>query len=232
MTLQEFISKWNNKYCDFDNAYGAQCVDLARQFWKEVANITQPKSVRGACDFWTSYPTDPALNSYYNRIDNAPNNHPNPGDIVLWDNKAGGGYGHIAICIKADANSFTSFDQNYPVGSPCSQWTHNYTHVFGWFTPKGASMGTTVQVPSDTFEELVRKSTALDEHQKTPCISVADHNAQMANKQAEIDILYKRIDELEAHVCPTTPDDGWKMNGKTITIVEGSKTTTYNYTKE
>lgn len=233
MTLQEFISKWKNKYCDFDNAYGAQCVDLARQYWKDVSNIAQPKSVRGACDFWTSYQTDPTLNQNFDRIDNAPNNHPEAGDIVIWSNKAGGGYGHIAICIKADTISFTSFDQNYPTGSACQECTHNYTHVLGWFKKKGASMGTTVQVPSDTFEELVRKSTAWDEHQKTPCMTIAEYNAQMASKQAEIDLLYKRIEDLETQLATQPPQEtGWLVNGKTVTITDGNTTTTYNYKKE
>jgi len=95
------------------------------------------------------------------------------------------------------------------------------------------SIGSTVEVDSQTFEELVRKSSAWDQHQQTPCIPLAEHNAQLTNKQTEIDILYARIEELEAHTCPTVPtDDGWVINGKTVTITEGNTTTTYNYKKE
>lgn len=240
MTLQDFVSRWKGKYLDFDgfppsNPY--QCVDLARQYWKDVCKIAQPRSVKGASDFWTNYPTDPNLNQNFDRIDNAPNNHPNAGDVIIWSNKAGGGFGHIAICLSANASSFTSFDQNYPTGAPCGEYSHNYTHVLGWFSRKGASMGATVQVPSETFEELVRKSTAWDEHQKTPCMTVKEYNAQMASKQAEIDLLYQRIEQLETqiagHTCPTTPqEDGWTLNGKTVTVISGNTTTTYNYKKD
>lgn len=97
--------------------------------------------------------------------------------------------------------------------------------------------GSTVEVDSATFEELVRKSSAFDEHQKTPCMTVSEYNAQMSSKQAEIDLLYNRIDQLETqiadHKCPTvTEPDGWLVNGKTLTITEGNTTTTYNYKKE
>lgn len=29
MTLEEFVKKYNGKKVDYDNAYGAQCVDLS-----------------------------------------------------------------------------------------------------------------------------------------------------------------------------------------------------------
>ena len=36
MTFDNFITKYNGKFIDFDGYYGYQCVDLARQYIKDV----------------------------------------------------------------------------------------------------------------------------------------------------------------------------------------------------
>ena len=41
MTLEEFVKKYNGKKVDYDNAYGAQCVDLFRQYTKECLQIKE-----------------------------------------------------------------------------------------------------------------------------------------------------------------------------------------------
>ena len=54
MNLQEFVDKYKGMLVDFDKAYGAQCVDLARQYMKDVWGFTrQPEGVAGgAADFF------------------------------------------------------------------------------------------------------------------------------------------------------------------------------------
>ena len=55
MKLDEFINKYINTKVDFDNAFGAQCVDLFRQYCKDVLDIPHTGSVDGAKDIYLNY---------------------------------------------------------------------------------------------------------------------------------------------------------------------------------
>lgn len=132
MNLQEFIQKYNGKGVDFDGYYGFQCMDLYQQYNKEV--VGGPHIPANASEVWSNYPKD-----LYTKIENEPNNFPNLGDVVIWNNQAGGGFGHIAVCVDANSSFFTSFDQNWPPGSVSHLQSHNYNNVLGWLRPKTLS---------------------------------------------------------------------------------------------
>lgn len=138
MTLDDFIQKYNGKVVDFDGSYGAQCVDLFRQYNQDVLNINQPKGVSGAADFWTNYPTDPNLNGNFDQIPNTATFIPSKGDVMIWNKKAGGGYGHIAIIANdtATTTKFISFDENWTTPAKCELITHDYKNVYGVLRPK------------------------------------------------------------------------------------------------
>ena len=129
MTLQQFIDKYNGKKIDYDGFYGAQCMDLYRQYVKEVLEFPQSPGVEGAKDVWDTY-----LKDKYTRVSNTPDGVPEAGDIVIWGIGAGT-YGHIAIFIEGTTGSFKSFDQNWPVGSSCHIQGHYYSNVLGWLKP-------------------------------------------------------------------------------------------------
>lgn len=137
MTYKEFIAKYQGKKLDYDGAYGAQCVDLFRYFCKEVLEISQPKGVAGAKDFWTNYPTDPNLYNNFDRITNTPDFVPQPGDVWIWTAQYGK-YGHVAIESYAPAttSTFQCFSQNDPAGSPCVLKDYKYKNVYGVLRPK------------------------------------------------------------------------------------------------
>ena len=129
MTLDEFITKWNGKKCDFDGFYGGQCVDLYRMYVQEVLGVPQSPGVQGAKDIWDSY-----LTEYYDRISNTPDGVPEKGDIMIWGSDYGQ-YGHVAIVTEANKDTFTCFSQNDPLGALCglkkySKWGK------GWLHPK------------------------------------------------------------------------------------------------
>jgi len=131
MILDNFIKKYNGKSVDYDGMYGGQCQDLAL-FW-EVENDWP--TIRGnAIDTPNTFDK-----SFYDWIPNTATGVPNPGDLVIWGMKP---YGHIAIFVSGTTYIFTSFDQNWPVGSPCKLTSHNYNNVIGWIhpKPKGESM--------------------------------------------------------------------------------------------
>ena len=142
MTLQEFIAKYDGKGIDWDNAYGFQCMDLYRQYTKEVVGGKQSIPVAGAVNVWDNY-----LPEVYTRTSNKPDNAPKPGDVVIWGIELGP-FGHIAVCTEADTNNFTSFDQNFPLGSVCHLQKHTYFGVLGWLRPRG--LPTPFVVPPET----------------------------------------------------------------------------------
>lgn len=128
--FDDFIEKYKGKKIDFDGAYGGQCVDLYRQYVKEVLNFPQSPGVSGAADIWTTY-----NKNNFEAIPNTPSGVPSKGDIVIWNKKAGGGFGHVAVFVSGNTSKFQSFDQNWPTLSVCTLTNHNYTNVIGWLHP-------------------------------------------------------------------------------------------------
>ncbi len=131
MDLKQFVDKYNGKPIDFDKHYGAQCTDLYRQYVKEVLELPQSPPVVGAKDIWTSMSND------YTRHLNKPESIPQPGDIMIWGEALGNTYGHVSVFLHGGLSNFTSFDQNWPVGSLCHEERHDYKHVLGWFRKRG-----------------------------------------------------------------------------------------------
>jgi len=156
MTLNEFIEKYNGKYIDFDGWYGSQCLDLEHQYCLEVLGLSDPKilAAPSAKDVYNNFDTIVGKDQF-ERIPNTPTGIPKEGDIIFWSN---GIYGHVAIFIEGNANSFRSFDQNYPTGTPCHVQNHTYSNCLGWLRFKGGMM----QIDKKTFENLVTKSTLTD----------------------------------------------------------------------
>lgn len=124
MTLNEFCQYYDGKYVDFDGVYGAQCTDIIK-YW--VQNIGSPLTHGNAIDYKENW----QLGGYV-WVDNTPSGVPRPGDIVVWGMKP---YGHVAIFLSGNNQAFDSFDQNFPVGSPCHYQHHTYTNVKGWLHP-------------------------------------------------------------------------------------------------
>jgi hypothetical protein len=120
--LAAFIQQYNGRCVDFDSAYGAQCVDLV-QLWLQANGFPRMygNAIAAAGQHWPGATW----------IANGPSNYPSPGDCVVWGTAVGSA-GHIAVAISADAGSFVSFDQNWPIGSCCHRQNHNYNGVLGW----------------------------------------------------------------------------------------------------
>jgi archaellum component FlaC len=208
MTLREFRDKWLGKKADFDGFYGGQCVDLYRFYVKEVLGFPQSPGVGGAAEIW-----DSASPEYYDFITNTPSGVPEPGDIVIWNRRAGGGFGHVAIFLHGDVNSFTSLDQNWPTLDKVTETQHNYTNVIGWLRPKGNM--------SDEYGDMVYKATQHDETVKyiwsdkdprqTTSLEIQQHIAglksqattlrnDLAKAQAEVASLNETISTLSERI--------------------------------
>lgn len=100
MTIDEFINKTVKTGVDYDGAYGAQCVDLFRQYAKDVLEIPKHTgAVEGAKDLWLNYQNLQKEMNYFERI--RANCNPKQGDVAVWDGTPGNKYGHVAIVICA-----------------------------------------------------------------------------------------------------------------------------------
>lgn len=126
MTLSEFFIEWNNKFLDQDGSYGAQCVDVIRQYFTEMLNIAPISG--NAIDYWRDIPG-------FTRIKKGLLTYPQPGDIVIWGATATNPYGHIAICNWVRTFDIGVFEQNSPIGAPCHYADHSYSNILGWLHP-------------------------------------------------------------------------------------------------
>lgn len=177
MTYTDFKNKYNGKGIDFDGYYGFQCMDLAHQYATEVVGKDFAPAP-AAKDVWNQNIDG------YDKIPNTPDGVPQQGDIVIWGTGVGA-YGHIAVFDHGDANSFVSFDQNWPLGSLCHLQNHNYNGVLGWFHPK-----TSVNIDYEKlFNECrVDRDSHWDQLQELDKENV-DLRTELEGKNNEIDAL-------------------------------------------
>lgn len=194
--VDSFVQKYSGKKIDFDGQYQGQCVDLFRQFTKEILQLPQPKTVIGAADFWLLFDSDPHLVNNYEKIKNTPEFVPQKGDVMIWNKKAGGGFGHIAVVCddKATTLMFRSFDQNWKSLNVCEVTEHTYTNVYGVLRPKVFTETTdTLPVEKKTFEELVTKASKYDQAQQ----DLEEERTRTRSLTDEITGLKARVTEAE-----------------------------------
>jgi len=108
LTLSEFCNKYQGTRVDFDGYYGAQCVDLYRQYCKEVFGIPRTESVDGAKDLWYKYDLFPIEKQYLRKMA-----YPiASGDLVIFDATPKNPYGHVAIYIASEGDRVLVFEQD------------------------------------------------------------------------------------------------------------------------
>ena len=184
ITFQQFLEKYNGKFTDFDGYYGFQCMDLMHSYITEVLGLSDGRilSAPSARDVFVKFP-NVFGSDYFNKEVNTPAGVPKEGDIVFWVNEP---YGHVAIFIEGDANSFRSFDQNYPTGSPNHVQNHTYANVGGWLYPKQ------VTLPVNVEEQLKQCQTLLRGNEEANVSKDKD----IAGLHTQIDDLTKKNEGL------------------------------------
>lgn len=136
MTYKQFTEKWLSRYLDFDGMFGFQCVDVMRQFTKDVDGFSPYIAIptRGhAKDIFNNFKT----NQYYRKVLNTPTGVPKQGNIVFWKTSTWfpfiyGISGHVAIIDTANIKEMIVFEQNYPTGKPCKFRKCGYKDCLGW----------------------------------------------------------------------------------------------------
>ena len=138
MTLREFIEKYQGKKVDFDGAYGAQCVDLFRQYTKDVLGIREHtgtcETTGCALDLFMDYNIMPVEKKYFTR---STNKNWRSGDILVWDKTPTNKYGHVAILIAVFDNSkFLVFEQNGITQAGAEIRVRDKTNLLGYLRKK------------------------------------------------------------------------------------------------
>ena len=142
MTIDTFFITYNGRFIDFDGKYGFQCVDLIRQYIKEVLGwepYAALPTTGNAKDIFNKFPD--GGNKYFTKIKNSPTNVPKKGDIIFWKTSYWypwlyGWAGHTAVVSVAWLMGLNVFGQNYPTKSFCKFATHTYKDCLGWLRPR------------------------------------------------------------------------------------------------
>jgi CHAP domain-containing protein len=108
-----------------------ECVGLV-EVWLDFLGM--PHVWGNAKDLLANAPLPP-----YRVFLNQPTNFPEPGDVVVWGDTWGGGYGHTGIAVTAAVMEMTIFQQNDPQGSTPHIKLYGYGGVKGWLRPKVGS---------------------------------------------------------------------------------------------
>lgn len=137
MTINDFVTQWNGKPVPSAGGITGQCVSLVQAWANE-------NGVSGAPVF----PVPAAKDIPHSRDDafdwtgNTPSNSPQPGDIVVFGDGYGAGYGHTGVCVSANANYMQLFEENDPDGSPAHVKNYDYWDCLGWYRIKGYNQPT------------------------------------------------------------------------------------------
>lgn len=206
MKLEEFISIHDGKPLEVAGSTALdQCVDLANGYIRDCLCLPIVE--------WTNARDFPSKVSKddFDYILNTPTGVPGKGDLVIW---GGSVYGHIAIFLEGDTNTFTSFDQNWPTGSPCHKQFHaSYLNVLGWLHPKKVPMAT-IPVETSVFESLVSKSTKYDEFVKLGFEDAAHLQEALTDNNTTTSELVTDNDDLRKQLS---------TQGETLRICEVDK---------
>lgn len=121
MTLKRFIVNNLDKKVDFDNKFGFQCVDLYRQYCKDVLGIPQTPAVEGAKDIWENHGSLKQSKDSFA-----------VGDILIYDATPSNKYGHVCILVSLlDTDTFVVFEQNGFEQSGAKLTVRNTTNLLG-----------------------------------------------------------------------------------------------------
>lgn len=141
MTLEQFVNKYNGKKVDYDGAYGAQCVDLFRQYAKEGLDIPEHTgpcaTTGGAKDLYNDFLKMPLEKKYFTRTANTTG--AKAGDVLIWNSTPTNKYGHVAINLGRLGNSFIVFEQNGITQAGAEIKVRSKEGLLGYLRKKGGT---------------------------------------------------------------------------------------------
>lgn len=109
MKLEQFIEEKLNKKIDYDGYYGYQCVDLIREYIKDVLEIEQIERVEGAKEIYEKYKQHEITKKYFDKVNK---NRLEYGDIIVYRSQLDEMPGHTAIVIAKEKSYLIVLEQN------------------------------------------------------------------------------------------------------------------------
>lgn len=203
MTYDEFFNKYNGKTKGYptDSSFNGECLSLVKLYIKECFGIDAPSSgSNSAFGYWSNFPNP--LPTIFDKVENTKTLVPKKGWICIWKPTTSNSYGHIDIVADNEATTsfFNGFDQNFG-GRQAHIVKHNYTNVQGFLVPKENMTSDEIAVKKSDFENLVKKSTMLDEILSK--YGIADAQAlynMIAGKDSRITDLGNQLGTAQAEV--------------------------------
>ena len=213
MTLDDFIAQWNGKGLDFDHAYGNQCMDVFEQYNQDV--VGAPVVYGNAVDVWMKFSP-----KFYFQIPNTLTGIPEKGDVVVWGTSVGQ-YGHVAIFVEGDQNTFTSFDENWPIPAAgsgtgvCHLQQHSYVGVLGWLRPMANIPPTPPPTPPTPPGDVITDPQARidlgdpDGVQELQAVKSRIHDLEktVIDQQHSTEVLTSQIQDLDLKLSKTQVDN-------------------------
>jgi hypothetical protein len=135
--VDRFVAKYNGVAIDHDGAFGAQCVDLAARYSKELYGV----NINGNGNQWFA---NGAASGAYSQVSASATAA--KGDLACWGSFYGGGYGHVSLVLADAGGSLKSFTQN---PGPCNITTLSKQGLQGYLRPKKEP---TVLVPAGSYK--------------------------------------------------------------------------------
>lgn len=134
-----WLKAQTGKNLDYDNYAGIQCVDFFNYYYLFLTGrnpYSDGYGVPGAKDLWN------VSTSRFSKIANNPsdaNQLPSPGDILIYNSKWGGGYGHVEMVLSADKNGVVVTGQrqnetNRAVTIVNRSWSQVVGGLIGWLS--------------------------------------------------------------------------------------------------
>lgn len=169
---------------DYDGIWGSQCVDLIKNYTKEVLWVRLGTFGGSARSGWLNTANTFLSESWKKHINDTanPNQVPFPGDIIFFDR---GEYGHVAIVLDAKKweNRIEILEQN--VGNGDGQWDDDatkksvvsYSDVYGW------------------YEYIWNTKSVQSEYGKLERIELFDSYEQDGKIKEIIEVAIKRYDK-------------------------------------
>lgn len=140
LTFDAFVNKYIGRAVDYDGSSGAQCVDLAKAYLKEVYGIPQFSIGGSAKYYYERFETFLPLKGKFKRIKNTLDFVPLKGDVAVWNSSKGNGHGHVAICTgEGNLDYFYTYDMNWN-GKAMKKVKHDYSGFYGVLRPIDRSM--------------------------------------------------------------------------------------------
>ena len=138
MNIDQFMTRYCGKKIDFDGVFGAQCVDVFRQYCRDVLDIPHTGSVDGAKELYEKYADLPLEKKYFTRL--AKSATPSIGMIAVWGATPTNKYGHVAIVIcKIGASGLLVFEQNGVLQDGAKIVQRSTQYLLGYLKFKGGN---------------------------------------------------------------------------------------------